>query len=148
MRSMADRPSEVGEEPPRDRSLLNWRTSSLARRNATSALAVTVLMICTAQLFFGALRVGATYDELSHVDRMRTWMSTGWYMPESFLDSDDQPNKSELRANPYVYGPAYSVLAHIANIAAGNEGISEISESRNAYNTRHVVSASMGLLGA
>lgn len=49
-------------------------------------------------------------------------------------------------ASPYVYGPAYSATAHLANRLAGNDSAGEVSTSNSAYNVRHWVSALIALI--
>ena len=51
-------------------------------------------------------------------------------------------------ASPYVYGPAYSLIAHAANVVAGNESTGDVSNYAAAWETRHLVVALIGLLTA
>jgi hypothetical protein len=69
-----------------------------------------------------------------------------WYVPSyepaapPFLG---EPQPGTL-SSPFVYGPAFSALAHLVNVALGNEAMDEISTAAEAYQVRHVVVACSG----
>lgn len=121
------------------------RVLKLARAwHPLTVVAVIVLAIGAVQLVAGALAVGVTTDEPVHVDRASSWLDSGWYVPEDFM-VDGRPRDDDY-SSPYVYGPAYSALAHIANVVVGNEGIGEISGSGGAYKVRHLTVALLAVL--
>ncbi len=66
-------------------------------------------------------------------------------MPEPDL-ADGRPDPNDAAATPYVYGPAFEAVAHVANFLAGNEPLDEISHSAGAYAVRHITVALLALL--
>jgi len=109
-----------------------------------AAVAILVLACGAVQLIWGATGVGVTFDEPIHVDRLQGWLATGWYL-QPWLLPGGMPNPEYEISNPYVYGPAYSVLGHAANVIAGNEPLGEAAITANAYAVRHVVVALIAL---
>jgi hypothetical protein len=110
-----------------------------------SAVAAVVLALGVAQLFAGALESGVTIDEPVHAYRAASWIDDGWYVPASLL-VDGRPDPDSDLASPYVYGPAFEAVAHVANVLAGNESLDEISRSADAYGVRHLTVAALALL--
>ena len=111
-----------------------------------SLLAAVVIAFGVVQLFAGAWETGITTDEPTHADRLASWISTGWYLPASELeDGEPKPGEGTL-SSPYVYGPAFSLIAHAANIALGNEGRGEVAHTASAYGVRHTIVAVLALL--
>lgn len=111
-----------------------------------SLAAAAVIVFGIVQLFAGAQATGITTDEPAQADRLTSWIATGWYLPASELeDGEPKPGEKTL-SSPYVYGPAFSLLAHAANIALGNEGRGEVARTRTAYRVRHLVVALLALL--
>jgi len=111
-----------------------------------TAVAAAVLVLGTVQLFAGALAAGVTLDEPLHVERATSWIDNGWYVPERDL-ADGRPDPDNPAATPYVYGPAFEAVAHLANFVVGNEALDEISHSAGAYSVRHLTVALLALLG-
>ena len=70
------------------------------------ATAIVVLLAGIAQVIVGAISIGVTLDEPTHVARLQGLIGEGWYVPPVFL-TDTGPG-SVPEASPYVYGPAYS----------------------------------------
>jgi hypothetical protein len=110
-----------------------------------TAIAVIVLAFGVVQLIWGAIDIGVTLDEPIHADRLQGWLDTGWYL-QPWLLPGGIPNPEFEISNPYVYGPAYAVLGHAANVIAGNEPLGEASTTAGAYAVRHVVTALIALL--
>ncbi len=106
-----------------------------------SVVAAVVLLAGVAQLFAGAVQVGVTWDEPTHVDRTQSLLDVGWFVPEFQLD-DGEPDE----VSPFVYGPAYSMTAHAVNLVAGNEEPGETAVTADAYAVRHLATAALGLL--
>ena len=110
------------------------------------ATAIVVLLAGIAQVIAGAISIGVTLDEPTHVMRLQGLIGEGWYVPPVFL-TDIGPS-SVPEASPYVYGPAYSLIAHAANVVTGNESTGDVSNYAAAWETRHLVVALIGLLTA
>lgn len=111
----------------------------------TGLVAGLVLLVGAVLLYMGALNTGVTLDEPLHVDRATSWLEDGWYVPESFM-TDSRPDPDNDLASPYVYGPAFAALGHVANVLAGNEALDEVSRSGDAYQVRHLTAAMLALL--
>jgi hypothetical protein len=111
---------------------------------ATAALA---LLFMAGETVLGAVEVGLHVDDYIHVSRFQEWLEHGWYVPSygpaapPFLG---EPQPGTL-SSPFVYGPAFSALAHLVNVALGNEAMDEISTAADAYQVRHLVVALLGL---
>jgi hypothetical protein len=110
-------------------------------------VAAVVLVFGLAQLFAGARATGITTDEPTHTKRMASWVEYGWYVPADNL-VDGRPDPSDTFATPFVYGPDFSILAHLANRVAGNESGDEIAPTADAYRVRHMVVALLAALAA
>jgi hypothetical protein len=106
-----------------------------------------VLIAGAAQLVAGALDTGVTTDEPRHTERTASWLHDGYYVPGEFL-VDGRPDPNNDFSTPYVYGPAFAAVAHIANVIAGNEPIGGVSSSADAYAVRHLVVAVLALIAA
>jgi hypothetical protein len=111
---------------------------------ATAALTLLVLAVETV---LGAGEVGLYIDDYVHVSRFQEWLNEGWYVPSYGpaappLGGEPQPG---TLSSPFVYGPAFSALAHLVNVALGNEAMNEISTTAEAYQVRHLVVALLGL---
>jgi hypothetical protein len=128
----------------------NDRFGSLARLRSDPAsgtvlgVAGLVGVLLGAQLLLGASAIGLGVDDYTHVQRFDEWLRSGWYVPPALLVGGE-PDPTRFGSTPYVYGAAFSVLAHLANVALGNEAIGEISTDADAYAVRHVVAALIGL---
>ncbi|MGH2602906.1 MAG: hypothetical protein ACRDJ9_26405, partial [Dehalococcoidia bacterium] len=100
------------------------------------------LVLLGGQMLFGAAEVGLSVDDYTHALRTDAWAKTGWYFPEyAFVGGEPDPS----RAGIYTYGAATSALAHLVNVALGNEGMGEALTTADAYEGRHVVVALLGL---
>ncbi len=106
-----------------------------------SVVAAVVLLAGVAQVLVGAVRVGVTWDEPTHVDRTQSLMDVGWFVP-GFQLADGEPDE----VSPFVYGPTYSMTAHAANVVAGNEEPGETAVTADAYAVRHLTTAVLGVL--
>ncbi len=107
-------------------------------------VACLVVVLLGAEMLLGASTIGLGVDDYIHVERFDEWLRSGWYVPSPFLPGGE-PDPTRIESTPYVYGAAFSVLAHLANVALGNEAIGEISTDADAYAVRHVVAALIGL---
>lgn len=101
-----------------------------------------------AQAFFGATQIGIGSDEHTHMDRTATWFSTGWFVPDRFLDANGEPRGDLAPGRAHLYGGAYSILAHIVNVAAGNETLGQPEHTIAAYTGRKLVTAALGVATA
>jgi cytochrome bd-type quinol oxidase subunit 2 len=111
-----------------------------------SLVAAIVIAFGVVQLFAGAWATGITTDEPAGADRLASWIATGWYLPPSELEDGEPKSGEKVLSSPYVYGPAFSLIAHAANIAVGNEGRGEVARTRGAYGVRHTIVALLALL--
>jgi hypothetical protein len=109
-----------------------------------TAVTVVVLGYLAVLLLAGAVTLGVHPDEYIHVLRFDHWLDSGWYVPTSRL-VDGMPDPNDPNASPYVYGAAFSWLAHLFNVALGNEAMGEIDATGPAYAVRHTVVALFGL---
>lgn len=114
--------------------------AAVRRMDLLSVVAAIVLVVGLAQSFGGAVLGGVTWDEPTHVERTTNLFEHGWYLPD-FQLVDGEP-----AANPFVYGPAFSVTSHAVNAVTGAEQLGEPSGSAAAYAGRHVTLALLGLL--
>ena len=119
--------------------------AKLGGLNAVVLFAVLALAFGLIQLFSGAVEAGITTDEQIHVERTQAWLDTGWYVPEGLL-VDGRPDASQKFASPFVYGPATGAIAHIANVAAGNEPLDGVTHSAAAYAVRHLTVAALAVI--
>ena len=117
---------------------LDWPLGVLL---ATTSL---TLLVLAGEAVFGAGTVGISGDDYAHVLRFQQWLEEGWYVPSSFLNGGE-PEPGNVLSSPFVYAPAFSLLAHLVNAVLGNEGIGEISSTAEAYEIRHLVVALVGL---
>lgn len=110
-------------------------------------VAIVVIAIGTVELGGGALSAGITIDEQTQLERTLGWIGHGWYVPEPFMINGVPDPHNDL-SSPFVYGPAYSALAHLANVELGKESIGGVSSLADAYAVRHLVVAVLALLAA
>ena len=68
-------------------------------------------------------------------------------MPSASL-VEGRPDPDDPNSTPYVYGPAFAIVAHGANIVAGNDSSGEVSSSASAHAVRHLIVALIALLAA
>lgn len=110
------------------------------------AVAALVALTTTALGIVGAWQTGMSWDEAYHVERMRNYLGTGWYLLDGDLTtSTGEPGWWEDQA--YVYAPLTAILMHLAAMLAGAEGGGEIAASGQAYAVRHLVIVTIGLIG-
>ncbi len=119
--------------------------ANLRRLGLPTIVALVVIAVGTVELFAGALSAGVTVDEPSQDVRTSGWINHGWYVPEPLL-VDGHPDPGNELASPFVYGPAFSSIAHLLNVEAGNESIGEVSESVDAYAVRHLTVAALAAI--
>jgi hypothetical protein len=127
--------------------LLRRARRTRQRWDVLAIVAALVLAAGAVQLFAGALDTGVTTDETVHTERLASWLNDGYYVPEGLL-VDGRPDPDNDYSTPYVYGPAFAAVAHLANLIAGNEPIGGSSSSADAYAVRHLVVAALALIGA
>jgi hypothetical protein len=111
------------------------------------ATAALTLLILVGETVLGAHDVGLYIDDYVHVSRFQEWLKEGWYVPSygpAAPPVGAEPQAGTL-SSPFVYGPAFSALAHLVNVALGNEAMNEISTAAEAYQVRHLVVALLGL---
>jgi hypothetical protein len=112
------------------------------------AAAALTLLVMAGETVLGALEVGLYVDDYVHVSRFQEWLEHGWYVPSYGASAvplgGGEPQPGTL-SSPFVYGPAFSALAHLVNVALGNEALNEISTAADAYQVRHLVVALLGL---
>lgn len=107
-------------------------------------LALVLLVFASIELVAGALLVGVTTDEPVHSTRTQGLLDSGWYVP-GYLLENGVPGSSEL-ANPFVYGPGFSMPSHLLATIAGIETPGIVSEESLAWQFRHLILALIALL--
>jgi hypothetical protein len=105
-------------------------------------VSVLVLVAGISQLLIGPGRTGVTTDEPTQVERTQNWLSGGDFVPADLVG-----NTSTV-GSEYVYGPAFSSLAHTVNAVAGNESWDAVSWSEASALNRHLTSAFLALITA
>lgn len=109
-------------------------------------VAAAVVATTSAYAVVGAWTTGMSWDEAYHVDRMRNYLDSGWYLLAGDLDPrTGEPGWWEDQA--YVYAPVTAILMHLAAVAAGAEPSGEIAASGQAYAVRHLVIVAIAFVG-
>lgn len=106
-----------------------------------SAAAVVVGVVV---MFLGAWRIGVTWDEPIHVQRLNTYLHTGWFL------GDGQLQNGAPRATltqQFVYAPVTMLLLHALAVGAGVEHWHAAEVTADAYVVRHLGIAIIGVLG-
>jgi hypothetical protein len=104
--------------------------------------AAAFLVVNVLAMFAGAVTNSATLDEPAHVYRLQGLLENGWYVKDKYV-VDGQVTQD----GAYVYAPVVALIGHALNVLVGIEGWSTVSESAPAYTVRHLVIASLGLMG-
>ena len=105
---------------------------------------IGVLLASVAMVFLGAVRIGVTWDEPIHVQRLDTYLHTGWYLTDAQLvDGEPGPEMTQQ----YVYAPAAMLLLHGLCVVTGVETPGSTSVSAEAYAVRHVGIGLLSVLG-
>jgi hypothetical protein len=113
---------------------LDWR------RVATIALGGYVIAMLVMS-YWGGIATGISFPEPRHNWRLQTFLTDGYYLPGLSGVGLDQ-----VRGKIFVYGPAYSAIAHFVNFVFGNETWFGVSGTAEAYYVRHIVLATIGLV--
>ena len=100
-------------------------------------VALSILMI------IGGTDVAVNSDEKRHIGRINNYLEHGYYLP-FFTD----PTLDPYRWNMFAYGPVFSLIAHFIGLLVGSDSWGVVNETGFAYNTRHVVVALFGMVGA
>jgi hypothetical protein len=103
-----------------------------------------VLAVNVVVLVLGTSAVGVSWDEPTHVERLRTYQSTGWYLPAWQMDGEAPDD--EVRGTG-VYAPVAALLGHAVSVLLGSEGSGEVAATAEAYAHRHLSVALLGILG-
>jgi hypothetical protein len=107
-------------------------------------VSVAVLIGSIAMIFVGALRIGVTWDEPLHVERLNNYLDTGWYLGQGQLD-DGEPGPAMKQQ--YVYAPAAMLMLHGLCVVTGVEEPDSVSVSADAYAVRHLGIGLISMLG-
>jgi hypothetical protein len=84
----------------------------------------------------GVGQIGIQSDENLHLNRLANYIEFGWYLPTVFLQ-DGIPKMTLDYGRINSYGPVFSLLQHVLNIAIGLETWGNPSNSSMAYEMRH-----------
>ena len=95
----------------------------------------------------GALEVGVTWDEKTHVLMLETFLREGWNVSPDALLPDGTPDSAYIWG-VYVYGPVGELFGHAVAVLAGQEGWSTVSLDAGAYAARHVGTVVIAVAGA
>jgi len=104
--------------------------------------AAVVLTVNVVVMYAGAVKIGVTLDEPAHVYRLRGFFSTGWYVKDKYV-----VDGAVTQDGAYVYAPIVALICHAFGVLVGTDASGFVSETAAAYTVRHVVVASIGLLG-
>ncbi len=108
-------------------------------------LACLAVVLLGGQTIVGAGEIGLGVDDYVHALRTDAWLKFGWYVPEyTFAGGEPDPNRGNT--SPYIYGAAFSAMAHLVNVALGNERMGEVQLTADAYAIRHLLVALIGLI--
>ncbi len=106
--------------------------------------AALVLVVNIVVMFLGAWRIGISWDEPIHVQRLQSWFDTEWYLPPwQMFGNQPAPGVEGL----YVYGPVAALVAHVMAVLLGTEGLDESSLAAEAYAARHMAVALFAVVG-
>lgn len=105
-----------------------------------AAAAVLAVNVCV--LIVGAVTVGVTLDEPSHVHRLQGFLLNGWYVSDNHV-----VNGRVTQEGGYVYAPVVALIGHVLGVLVGTEQWQTVSESSDAYVVRHLVIAVLAVLG-
>ncbi|MBN8871181.1 MAG: hypothetical protein J0H66_14975 [Solirubrobacterales bacterium] len=105
-------------------------------------MALLVIVAGVAQLALGPGRSGVTVDEPTQVERTKSWLDGGDYVPNGY------ERLAGTVGSKYVYGPAFASLAHTANVLTGQEPRGSVSFGNGAAVNRHLASSLLALLTA
>lgn len=111
-----------------------------------TVFSLIVIAFLSVQAVQGAYLLGRATDEHTHgVDRTRSWVNSGWFVPNRFL-SNGEPKGSVSPGRLRAYGPAWGVTGHVVNTILGVEEWGKPS-SRGTEN-RRLVSTALGVIAA
>jgi hypothetical protein len=120
------------------------RPASVLPQVPTWALSASLIVLSmnVVVMFAGAVMIGVTLDEPSHVHRLQGFLGHGWFVSEEHVKNGvvDQPRG-------FVYAPVVALLGHVLGVVVGTEEWQTVSESADAYVVRHLVIAGLGVLG-
>jgi hypothetical protein len=106
------------------------------------AASLIVLAANVVVMFAGAVAIGVTLDEPSHVHRLQGFLSTGW-----FVSADHVQNGVVDQPRGYVYAPVVALIGHVLGVVVGTEEWRTVSDNANAYVVRHLAIAGLGVVG-
>jgi len=124
--------------------VINDDVHTRRRPDTLTILGAVVIALAATQLILGALSVGVTADEPWHVYRTQNLIDHGWYV---IGVSSGEPLGGAL-SSQYVYGPGFSMPAHLLAVATGVESGGNATEGAGAYEFRHLMVALICLLTA
>lgn len=106
--------------------------------------AVAVIAAAALMVIWGGWTTGISWDEPYHVQRLTNFITHGWYLIDDNLIGG-QPHESV--GDTYVYAPVAALVAHAANVLAGNEALGDVATTPSAIGVRHLVIAVIGMVG-
>jgi hypothetical protein len=107
-----------------------------------------VIVVLVAQALVGVGRVGISNDEPGHVSRTNSWLRSRWYVPEIWLDQNDDVIATVPTTKLHTYGGAFSLTAHAVGVVTGVEPLDHASTSSSAYAARRRLVVGLGVVGA
>lgn len=112
------------------------------------AVAAVVLLAGVVMVLVGSWRIGISWDESYHIERLRNFLAHGWYL----LDGDLAPTATGATPGSwgdqrYVYGPVGALVLHAWSVLCGVESWGTVSPSADAYAVRHLGVALISLVG-
>lgn len=120
------------------------RSEPGAAPRALLVVSSLVLVVAVPAIFLGAWRMGVTWDEPFHVQRLRHYLDTGWFLGDGqVINGRPSPEMTQQ----YVYAPVTMLLLHGLCMLLGVEGVGEVSLAADAYAVRHLGIGLIGCLG-
>ena len=110
---------------------------------ALFVVSIAVLAAVGAMVVVGALRTGIAWDETYHVDRLRHYLTMGWFLTGNNLE---RGAPGPWVHDTYVYGPVAMLLLHLVSIVAGSPS-ETVAATAHAYAVRHAGVAAIGFIG-
>lgn len=120
--------------------------NNLRLPKAMIVVSLIVILAAAGLVFYGAYRVGVTWDERIHAVMLKQYFTNGWYASPDWL-VNGHPDAFLGKWPYYVYAPVAALVGHAVAEVSGAEAWGGFSESPAAYTARHLAAGFMALIG-